>query len=86
MCYYVEQKASRSEIKQRFGIGIDNETKQLEGGNINCFSFPNVPIITNDYNSIKAVKNKKTLKLILAILLLLSTKSIQQIKSPFDDL
>lgn len=48
MCYYVEQKLTRKQAKILFNIGIDDETKYLEGDIINGFSYPNIPIITND--------------------------------------
>lgn len=48
MCYYIEQKASVSEVINRFRIEIDNEDNFYRSDYIKGFDFPNVPIITNE--------------------------------------
>jgi putative SOS response-associated peptidase YedK len=48
MCYYVEQKSSRADAKIRFNIAVNNTGQFYEGMFVNGFSYPNLPIITNE--------------------------------------
>jgi putative SOS response-associated peptidase YedK len=48
MCYYVEQKSSRADAKIRFNIAVNNTGQFYEGLFVNGFSYPNIPIITNE--------------------------------------
>jgi len=48
MCYYVDQKGSRRDVKIRFNIAVNNTGQFYEGVFVNGFTFPNLPIITND--------------------------------------
>jgi putative SOS response-associated peptidase YedK len=48
MCFYVEQKATQNDAKERFNIGIDDESRWLESDFINGFDHPNLQIITNE--------------------------------------
>lgn len=48
MCYYVDQKGSRRDVKIRFNIAVNNTGQFYEGVFVNGFSYPNLPIITND--------------------------------------
>lgn len=48
MCYYVEQKATIKEIASRFNWPIDYEKNLFEGDFISGFTYPKLPIITND--------------------------------------
>lgn len=47
MCFYVDQKASRADVKIRFNIAVNNTGQFYEGLFVNGFSYPNLPIITN---------------------------------------
>jgi len=47
MCYYVDQKGSRRDVKIRFNIAVNNTGSFYEGVFVNGFTFPNLPIITN---------------------------------------
>ncbi|KAF2337216.1 SOS response-associated peptidase [Flavobacterium daemonense] len=48
MCYYVDQKSSRRDVKIRFNIAVNNNGDFYEGVFVNGFEHPNLPIITND--------------------------------------
>lgn len=48
MCYYVDQKATNTEVKQMFNIEIRKPERFYEGIFVNGFSYPNLPIITNE--------------------------------------
>lgn len=48
MCYYVDQGASRNDVKLRFNIAVNNTGNFYEGVFVNGFSFPNLPIITDN--------------------------------------
>lgn len=48
MCFYVDQKASRTDVKIRFNIAVNNTGQFYEGLFVNGFSYPNLPIITNE--------------------------------------
>ncbi|WP_026730189.1 SOS response-associated peptidase [Flavobacterium denitrificans] len=48
MCYYVDQKGSRRDVKIRFNIEVNNTGQFYEGVFVNGFEHPNLPIITND--------------------------------------
>jgi len=48
MCYYVDQGASRNDVKLRFNIAVNNTGKFYEGVFVNGFEHPNLPIIKND--------------------------------------
>lgn len=48
MCYYVDQKATRAEVKAMFDVGVDKADQFYEGTFVNGFKHPNLPIITND--------------------------------------
>lgn len=48
MCYYVDQKASRRDVKIRFNIAVNNTGGLYEGVFVNGFDFPTLPIITNE--------------------------------------
>lgn len=48
MRYYVEQKSSRVAVKIRFNIAVNNNRQYYEGVFVNGFSYPNLPIITNE--------------------------------------
>lgn len=48
MCYYVEQKSSRTDVKIRFNIAVNNTRQYYEGVFVNGFTYPNLPIITNE--------------------------------------
>lgn len=52
MCFFVEQNASKKDVKKRFNLDIDNEDDYIESDFINGFSYPNLPIITNDNSHI----------------------------------
>jgi len=47
MCYYVDQKGSRRDVKLRFNIAVNNTGQYYEGVFVNGFDHPNIPIITN---------------------------------------
>lgn len=47
MCYYVDQGASRNDVKIRFNIAVNNSGQYYEGVFVNGFTYPNLPIITN---------------------------------------
>ena len=47
MCYYVDQKASRRDVKIRFNIAVNNSGQFYEGVFVNGFEHPNLPVITN---------------------------------------
>ncbi|MBF4484444.1 SOS response-associated peptidase [Flavobacterium sp. CSZ] len=47
MCYYVDQKGSRRDVKIRFNIAVNNTGSFYEGVFVNGFEHPNIPIITN---------------------------------------
>lgn len=47
MCYYVDQKGSRRDVKIRFNIAVNNTGQYYEGAFVNGFDHPNIPIITN---------------------------------------
>lgn len=47
MCYYVDQKSSRRDVKIRFNIAVNNNAPFYEGVFVNGFGHPNIPIITN---------------------------------------
>ena len=48
MCYYVDQMATRAEVKEIFNVGIDNADQFYQGSFVSGFDHPNLPIITND--------------------------------------
>lgn len=48
MCYYVDQKSSRRDVKIRFNIAVNNTGDFYEGVFVNGFSYPNLPIITKE--------------------------------------
>ena len=48
MCYYTEQSEGIKVVKKRFNAIVDNEDNFLQSENINGFSYPNLPIITNE--------------------------------------
>lgn len=48
MCYYVDQKATRAEVKEMFNVGVDKADQFYTGTFVNGFEHPNLPIITND--------------------------------------
>ncbi|MHC0441628.1 SOS response-associated peptidase [Flavobacterium sp. 3-210] len=48
MCYYVDQKSTKSEVKAMFNISVDNADRFYQGTFINGFEHPNLPIITNE--------------------------------------
>lgn len=47
MCYYVDQKSTRAEVKEMFNVGIDKADQFYAGTFVNGFEYPNLPIITN---------------------------------------
>jgi len=47
MCYYVDQKGSRRDVKIRFNIAVNNTGDFYEGVFVKGFDFPNIPIIKN---------------------------------------
>ena len=48
MCYYVDQKSTRAEVKELFNVGVDKADQFYTGTFVNGFEHPNLPIITND--------------------------------------
>ncbi|MDQ1165896.1 SOS response-associated peptidase family protein [Flavobacterium sp. SORGH_AS_0622] len=48
MCYYVDQKGSRRDVKIRFNIAINDTGKLYNGVFVKGFDYPNLPIISND--------------------------------------
>lgn len=48
MCYYVEQHSTLKNVVKRFKMPIDVEDNLLVADFISGFSFPNLPIITNE--------------------------------------
>lgn len=48
MCYYVDQGASRNDVKMRFNIAVNNTSQYYEGVFVNGFTNPNLPIIKNE--------------------------------------
>ena len=47
MCYYVDQRSTRAEVKELFKVGIDKADQFYTGTFVNGFEHPNLPIITN---------------------------------------
>ncbi|MCC9016941.1 SOS response-associated peptidase [Flavobacterium lipolyticum] len=48
MCYYVDQKSSRRDVKIRFNIAVNDTGNFYEGMFVRGFDHPNLPIITNN--------------------------------------
>lgn len=48
MCYYVEQQSDLKDVVKRFKMPIEAEENYLVSDFINGFSYPNLPIITNE--------------------------------------
>lgn len=48
MCYYVDQKSTRTEVKEMFNVGVDKADQFYQGTFVKGFDHPNLPIITND--------------------------------------
>ena len=48
MCFYTEQLALFEKVETRFTAKVDNPNEFINSDFINGFSYPNLPIITND--------------------------------------
>lgn len=49
MCFYTQQNAPKKSIEKRFNATFDQEANLIENDFINGFSYPNLPIILNDF-------------------------------------
>jgi putative SOS response-associated peptidase YedK len=47
MCFHIRVSSSLDEITQRFSVFIEDNTFSFRGGDFSAFTFPRIPVITN---------------------------------------